>query len=165
MNLLKRYALILTPSYSQHIVQIEEKKFIDLEDFAQLAFDLSDLHKLETASDELRKQQQNLEYSADLPFHKECSVIVLNPWFETTINSLLVLNGVVFALQTYYFVTDINSFYDHQTIWLVGEYSFATIWVLEMSLKIYVLSFTGYLSSKANIFDATIIILGLVCHR
>lgn len=99
---------------------------------------------------------------ADVPFHPEMSRIVLHPWFEHTINILLVLNGAFFAFQTYYFVTDIGEYYRHNTIWLIGEYCFSVIWVTEMSSKIFVLGLRRYVASKANIFDASIIILGLV---
>lgn len=140
---------------------MEEKKFVDPDEFAQLCFDLNDLHKLEQIAEFARWRVPPVY--AEVPFHAEMSKIVLNPWFEHSINALLVLNGFFFAFQTYFFVTDIDQYYRHQTIWLIGEYCFSVIWVSEMSSKIFVLGFKRYISSKANIFDASIITLGLVC--
>jgi two pore calcium channel protein len=95
------------------------------------------------------------------PFCRKLRAVIFHPYFEYSIDVLLVLNGVFFAFQTYFFVT---GRYDRsaQWHWSLGEWFFTLLWTLEMVAKMFLMGLRGYASNPKNLFDATITIIGLL---
>lgn len=95
------------------------------------------------------------------PFCRSLRAVTFHPYFEYSIDVLLVLNGIFFAFQTYFFVT---GRFDRsvQWHWDLGEWFFTLLWTCEMVVKMFLMGLRGYASNYKNLFDATITIVGLI---
>ncbi len=75
---------------------------------------------------------------------------------------MVVVNGLVFALQTYYFVSDPLRYRELRTFWIASEWFFTLLWTLECGAKMGVMGARGYFAKFTNTFDFIVTLLALV---
>jgi len=93
------------------------------------------------------------------PFCRSLRWVIFHSYFEYGIDVILILNGVFFAFQTFYFITGrFDRSFESQAV----EWSFTLLWTFEMSAKMFLMGLKSYFASYKNVFDATITVVGLI---
>jgi len=91
--------------------------------------------------------------------NETCKKIVNNIWFERTIISLIVLNGIILGLET---VPELLATYESWFVW--GNRLILGVFILEAIIKI--ISFAPrmhhYFYSGWNVFDFSVVVLSLI---
>lgn len=85
-----------------------------------------------------------------------CQVICTHWAFSLFINICIILNTIVFSLQTYPENDTLNNLNEE------GNFIFFCIFVLEMVVKLFGLGLFVYFQDKFNIFDFVVVTLSIV---